>query len=197
MGYFYIRNRELHYAPGQPAGLLSLGDHPQALLPPLVTELHRSLDAWFALGLAPGPVLPERLRFDREGTLYWRFAGRRRPRPLALHQAAQTLAAWLVLLDKWMETFVVIARARGVWDVPTLAGALSFTTPAYLPAPLVNRPPDNWERVAQALALAVADGPLAGAPNNRHWQLQRSPNGQAAPGTDPAMHGPRAGVSHE
>jgi hypothetical protein len=83
---------------------------------------------------------------------------------------ALDLAAWLVLLDKWMETFVVISRARATWTPLELAGALRFTTPPYLPAPLTTEPPDNWTRVAHALSVAIVDGPLAGAPQDRHWQ---------------------------
>ena len=62
-----------------------------------------------------------------------------------------------------METFVVIARARAVWSVQELAGALTFTSKPFLPAALVYMPPDNWERVALALATAIGDGALADA----------------------------------
>jgi hypothetical protein len=83
---------------------------------------------------------------------------------------AQELAAWLVLLDKWMETFVVIARARSIWSVQELAGALTFTSRPFLPAAIVHMPPDNWERVAQALAQAVGEGPLRGSSHlEKHW----------------------------
>ena len=43
------------------------------------------------------------------------------PAPIAHVGLAQELAAWLVMLDKWMETFVVIARARAVWNADELA----------------------------------------------------------------------------
>jgi len=69
-----------------------------------------------------------------------------------------------------METFVVIARARSIWTVGELGAALTFMTPAFLPARLVAQAPDNWARVALALATAVADGPLAGQSADRHWQ---------------------------
>ena len=43
------------------------------------------------------------------------------------------LASWFVLLDKWMETFVVIARARTVWSPNELATAMIFVNPLWLP----------------------------------------------------------------
>lgn len=140
------------------------------LLPPLITELHRSLRAWQIAGLSPGPVIPERLWIDPAGGLAVRFADGRQPDPLYPVGAQAGLAAWLVLLDKWVETFVVIARARSVWNTAELAGALSFTTPALLPPGLIRMTPDNWARVAAALARSVADGPLAGNHTDRHWR---------------------------
>jgi hypothetical protein len=47
-----------------------------------------------------------------------------------------------------------------VWNVQELGGALAFLSPAFLPPALMTQPPDNWARVAQALAIAVADGEL-------------------------------------
>jgi hypothetical protein len=72
---------------------------------------------------------------------------------------APSLAAWFVMLDKWMETYVVLARARTIWSVDELCSALTFLTPAFLPDKLVAHPPNNWERVAQALAIVIADSP--------------------------------------
>jgi hypothetical protein len=56
--------------------------------------------------------------------------------------------------------------------VAELAAALPFTAPVYLPPPLLALPPQNWGRVALALATAVADGPLKGGAGrrDRHWQ---------------------------
>jgi hypothetical protein len=67
------------------------------------------------------------------------------------------------LLDKWMETFVIVARARQVWTPDELASAMTFVNPLWLPHALVAQPPNNWERVIRVLATAVADGPLQGA----------------------------------
>jgi hypothetical protein len=61
-----------------------------------------------------------------------------------------------------MENHVVLARARTVWTLAELAGALPFTSPSLLPRQLVQFPPDNWEQVARGLAAIVSDGSLAG-----------------------------------
>ncbi len=137
------------------------------LLPPVITNLHQNFQAWGALGYSPGPITPNRIWLNADGALA--FVRNCQPKPLLAIGPAPDLAAWLVLLDKWMETFVVVARARAVWNVPTLAGALSFMSPAFLPSALVMYPPNNWTRVAHALAVALADRPLAGAPTDRHW----------------------------
>lgn len=139
------------------------------LLPPLVTRLHISFRAWQQAGLSPGPVIPRRLWIAADGGLAVRFAGGQRPQPLYPVGAHAGLAAWLVLLDRWVETFVVIARARSLWTTAELAGALSFTTPSLLPPDLLRMNPNNWERVAQALAQAVADGPLPEGHTDSHW----------------------------
>ena len=153
-----------------PAGSRPLAEATALLLPPLITALHRSFRAWQVAALSPGPVTADRLWIDPAGGLAVRFADGRRPQTLYPVGAQAGLAAWLVLLDKWVETFVVIARARSLWTTGELAGALSFTTPALLPSALTRQPPDNWERVALALARAVADGALPGLHTDRHWQ---------------------------
>ncbi|RIK44293.1 MAG: hypothetical protein DCC55_02990 [Chloroflexi bacterium] len=141
------------------------------LLPPVVGTLHRHLWAWGQADLSPGPLTAERVLLGPEGELGIAFANHNKPRPLLQVGLAPDLAAWLVLLDKWVETFVVIARARAVWSPGELAAALTFATPAFLPRGLVRQPPDNWVRVAEALAQAVADGPLAGDSQDRHWRV--------------------------
>jgi len=159
----------LHQTGAPPAESRPLAQSTALLLPPLITELHRSFRVWQMAGLSPGPVIPERLWIDPAGGLAVRFASGEYPETLYPVGAQAGLAAWLVLLDKWVETFVVIARARSVWDTAELAGALSFTTPSLLPPALIRMAPDNWARVAVALARSVAEGPLPGTHTDKHW----------------------------
>lgn len=168
MSYFFIQHHKLVHTQQPPAGMQPLTQGTAWLLPPLISQLDRNFQAWGTLGLSPGPVTPARVWLSADGDLA--FAGYQRPKPLLAIGLAPDLAAWLVLLDKWMETFVVVARARALWNVQTLAGALSFMSPAFLPPALVATPPNNWARVAQALAIALADRPLSGSPTDRHWQ---------------------------
>jgi hypothetical protein len=63
-----------------------------------------------------------------------------------------------------METFVIVARARTVWTPAQLASAMIFVNPAWLPNALVAQPPNNWQRVVHALAMAIGEAPLQGAP---------------------------------
>jgi hypothetical protein len=169
MVYYFVRDGNLASALHPPASYERLVHNPH-LLPPVISELHRSFRAWGVLGYAPGPVIAERIWLSQAGGL----AIAAQASPGRLHQVglAPDLAAWLVLLDKWMETFVVIARARSVWKPHELAAALPFLTPAFLPPPLVAQPPNNWVRVAQALAETVLDGPLRGVSQDRHWRVQ-------------------------
>jgi hypothetical protein len=156
-----------HFEP--PVGLRPLRANTGQLLPPVVGALHRTFWGWGQAGISPGAIVAERVWFSVDGKLAFATRPDQPPLPLMQVGLAPDLAAWLVLLDKWVETFVVIARARAVWPVGDLASALSFLTPAFLPAALVRQPPDNWARVAEALAVAVADGPLVGHSQDRHW----------------------------
>ena len=168
-----------------PRGFVRLLEHPGLLLPPIVSALHESFFAWGLAGYSPGPVTPERIWCTPQGHVAVAFDDRLTPQPLLQVGQAPDLAAWLVLLDKWMETYVIIARARTIWPPRELAGALTFLTPAFLPASLLAVAPDNWERVATALAIAVLDGPLksdrperstsdgrhtTSVPNERKWR---------------------------
>jgi hypothetical protein len=178
--------------------ILLVGD---ALLPPLITEMHRNFRAWGDRGLSPGPLDPARVYVGADGALAFAFPDKGTPEQLypqhlaANIGAARDLAGWLLLLDKWMETFVVLARARHIWTPNELAGALPYLAPIYQPAALIDMPPLNWERVARALATAVVDGPLQGggddaAPENKHWQkvatardtMARKPKAQSEDG---------------
>ena len=170
MSYFWVQGQTLYNSAQPPAGMDLLARRTNWLLPPLITTLHQHFQAWGQLGYSPGPVTPDRVWLGVDGRLAFFFARNATPKPLMQIGLAPDLAAWFVLLDKWMETFVVLARARAVWNGQELGGALTFITPAFLPSVLIARPPNNWARVAQALSIAIADGPLAGAPTDRHWQ---------------------------
>ncbi len=172
--FYTIRNHQLFLSPQPPAGMRPITALRSQLLPPRISQLHERLHEWGELGLSPGPITPDRiwctLSDGDEAQLAFSFDAGASPRPLTHVGLAQELAAWLVLLDKWMETFVVIARAREVWTVQELAGALTFTSRAFLPVALIHMPPDNWQRVAMALAIAVADDELPkAAHSDKHW----------------------------
>ncbi|MEZ4862639.1 MAG: hypothetical protein R3C14_15095 [Caldilineaceae bacterium] len=170
MSYYFIKHDRLNQCEDAPNGAKPLKHNLRLLLPPLVSVLHTNFRAWNTLGYSPGPLLPKRVYYNAQGDLAFYFWDNEQPQPLRQVGCSPDLAAWLVLLDKWMETYVVIARARTVWQQQELASALTFLTPAYLPAQLVAHPPANWERVAYALATTLADGPITGVPTNRHWQ---------------------------
>jgi hypothetical protein len=168
--YYRIEDGKLQWTEQPPPATSPFDQLAPHLLPPAISALHTALYAWQQLQLLPGPVRPERVWVGIEGALAFTFLPGQRPVPLLSVGVAPVLAAWLVMLDQRIETFVVIARARAVWTPRELAGALTFTTPAYLPPELVARAPDSWIRVARALAIAVADGPLQGGEShNRHW----------------------------
>ena len=170
MTYYMVEQGLMRRLAQPPIAMRPLASNGQSLLPPTISALHGRFREWGELGFSPGPLRADHTWIDADGGLLFAFSGGRAPRPLLQVGAAPDLAAWLVLLDKWMETFVVIARARAVWSVGELAGALTFLSPAFLPPALVQQPPDNWARVAQALAEAVADGPFVGASQDRHWR---------------------------
>ena len=153
-----------------PAGMTRLSNSSKILSPPLTGALHTSFRTWSQLERSPGVLNPDRVWIDDQGRIAFQFVRGAEPQPLNHVAAAPDLAAWLVLLDKWMETYVVVARARTIWNISELGAALPFVAPAYLPPSLIAFPPDNWQRVAYALATALADGPLAGTPHDRHWK---------------------------
>ena len=115
--------------------------------------------------MSPGPVIPNRLWIDQSGLVAMRFAADS-PVPLSAVGACEALAQWLVLLDKWMDTHIVLANARVVWSLAELAGALPYTSPGMLPRPLAQLPYDNRERVARGLAAIVIEGCLPGNRND-------------------------------
>lgn len=174
MGYYFIEQPRLVYSEKPPAGTKPLKHNLALLLPPLVSDLHLSFRAWGQLGYSPGELSPNRVYLNAQGLVAFWFDDGCKPQPLPQVGIGPDLAAWLVLLDKWMETYVVIARARMTWNLRELASALSFLSPAFLPILLTAHPPANWERVAVALAQTLVDGALQGAPTNQHWQQKKT-----------------------
>jgi hypothetical protein len=160
MPYYFVREHELHATEQPPAGAQRFAQLGQTLQPALITQLHSSLHAWGVLGKRPGLLTQERVWATPDGTLVVHFEAGQSPYPLLHVGMAPDLATWFVLLDKWMETFVVVARARTVWTPNELASAMTFVNPLWMPRPLVAQPPNNWVRVVRALAAAVADSPL-------------------------------------
>jgi hypothetical protein len=170
--YFEAKNGQLVTVAALPAGAAPIATVQQQWLPPQITALHRCFRAWDDAGMSPGPVTPARTSYGLDGRLFFKFESGHSPQPLTHVGLARELAAWLVMLDLWMETFVVMARARSVWSTGELAAALSFTTPAFLPPALATAGADHWQHVAQALARVAAEGPLPGgeAPDEQYWQ---------------------------
>lgn len=167
--YFFVEDGRLRQGPTPPAHAQPILAADKMVLPPIITDLHRQFRAWGDIGLSTGAILPARTWISPVGKLAFDFEEGAKPTQLVSNVGqAPELAAWLVLLDKFMETFVVVARARGVWSPDELGGALTFTSPGYLPLVLIAHPPDNWQRVAHGLAQAVADRPLADDSSERH-----------------------------
>lgn len=167
--YYYTQNEEITSTLALPATALPFAEGIARVLPPQISDMHMSLARWGQQGMSPGTVTPQRMWLDGAQQVYFGFANGQEPQPLKQTALAAEIAAWLVLLDRWMETYVVIARARSIWAPDELAGALTFLTPAFLPSAVVQLNP-NWDQVATAVAIAVADGPLSGQPNDRHWK---------------------------
>lgn len=174
MLYYYIEQENLLSSQEPPSGAKPLKHSLGILQPSLVSELHRNFSAWGRLGFSPGLLSPNGVYFNEQGLVAFCYQGADKPHSLLQIGVGPDLAAWLVLLDKWMETYVVIARARMVWNLHELASALSFVSPAFLPTTLVAHPPDNWERVAVALSHTLADGSLAESLTNRHWRREKA-----------------------
>ena len=158
--FFEADNGQLVATVSPPAGAALLATVQQQLTPAQIGDLHRRFRAWGEAGMSPGPVTPARTWCNSTGRLFFTFDEGHTPQPLTHVGLARELAAWLVMLDLWMETFVVVARARSVWSNDELAAALSFATPIFLPPALAAAGADHWERVAVALARVVAEGPL-------------------------------------
>lgn len=160
MPYYFVRDNQLTSTPQLPAGAQRIAQLGDSLQPPVITELHRSLHKWGELGKRPGLLTADRVWATPEGTLVVYFEEGQQPYPMLHVGMAPDMATWFVLLDKWMETFVVVARARTVWTPDELAEAMIFVNPLWMPKQLTTLLPNNWERVVHALAKAIADKPL-------------------------------------
>ncbi len=160
--YWYDHNGEQIVSLGHPPQSRPIAAAVEWMRPELISDLHRGFARWAEARLSTGPVLPHRLWIDQAGLVAVRFASGA-PQRLPEVGAGEELAQWFVLLAKWMETYVVLARARTVWSTPHLAAALPFLSPCMLPRPLAQLPPDNWEEVACGLAATVLDSPVLGA----------------------------------
>lgn len=162
--YYVVEQGKLNSTLQPPIGLMPIAHGHAMLQPPLMVRLHRSFRAWGEAGYSPGPITPQRVFAGAEGQLAFSFAEGQHPARLMQNVgAAQDLAAWLVLLDKWAGTQNVIEQAQAVWSPQQLASALPFVTPAFLPGTLVAYPPANWVRVARAIAYTLAPEAPAGS----------------------------------
>ncbi|MBX3000550.1 MAG: hypothetical protein KF893_18665 [Caldilineaceae bacterium] len=126
--------------------------------PATLPQWHRGFQAWGKANRSPGLVTPERIWLAPEGIVAFHFTKGEQPAIQSAVGGHAGLAAWLVLLDKSIETQTVLDSAGAVWPSADLAGALAFTAPALLPASLLTMPPQNWERLARALAHRIANG---------------------------------------
>ena len=159
--YWYDKDGDQIVSPSHPPHSRPISAAVEWLHPDLISDLHHSFAHWTAAELSTGPVVPHRLWIDQTGLIAVRFSADA-PAPQPAVGAGEALAQWLVLMAKWMETYVVLARARSVWSLAELAAALPFTSPCLLPRTLAQLPPSNWEEVAHGLAAIVIDGSSIG-----------------------------------
>lgn len=157
MWYWYDDDNSLKTSPRHPPLSRPIATAAEWLNPPLISLLHSHFARWTSAQVSPGPVIPQRLWIDQGGAIAFHFGG---DAPTAMPEvgAGEDLAHWFVLLAKWMEIHVILARARRVWSLNELVSALPFTTPPLLPRQLVQFPPKNWEEVARGLAAIISEG---------------------------------------
>ncbi|MCB0116349.1 MAG: hypothetical protein KDD84_19760, partial [Caldilineaceae bacterium] len=121
--------------------------------------LHRSFATWGQHQRSPGIVTPQRIWLGQDDNVIFRFENGDRPTMQSAVGAHAGLAAWLVLLDKFVETQTLLTEAAQIWPVNDMAGALAFVSSAFLPRPLLSLAPNNWERVARSLSIHIANSP--------------------------------------
>ena len=155
--YWYNDDNSPNASPTHPPLSRPIATAVEWLNPPLISTMHSHFARWTTAKVSPGLVIPHRLWVDQDGRIAFRFAD---DAPAAIPEvgAGEALAQWVVLLSKWMEIHVVLARARTVWSHAELLEALPFTTPSLLPSQLALFPPNNWEQVARGLAAIIVEG---------------------------------------
>ena len=129
--YWYDKDGDQIVSPSHPPHSRPIPAAVEWLYPDLISDLHHSFAHWTTAELSTGPVVPHRLWIDRTGLIAVRFSADA-PAPQPTVGAGEALAQWLVLMAKWMETYVVLARARSVWSLAELAAAFAvyFALPA-------------------------------------------------------------------
>lgn len=158
--YYFTTNQGLTATAAPPNESKPFRSAVEWIEPANLPQWHRSFQAWGDAHLSPGLVIPQRIWLAPDGVIAFHFGKDERPITQSAVGSHAGLAAWLVLLDKYIDTKQVIESACTVWSTVDLAGALAFTAPALLPAPLLTLSPQNWERLARALAQAVASRSL-------------------------------------
>ncbi len=157
--YWYDDDNSLKNSPHFPPLSRPIATAVEWLNPPLISNLHSHFARWTVAQVSPGPVIPQRLWFDQSGGIAFQF-GDDAPSAIPEVGAGEVLAQWFVLLSKWMEIHVVLARARTVWSRGEMMAAIPFTTPPLLPRQLAQFPPSNWEDVARGLAAIISEGAM-------------------------------------
>lgn len=158
--YYFTTSQGLTATDAPPKGSRPFRAAAEWITPASLPQWHRSFQAWGQANRSPGLISPERIWLAPEEILAFHFSGKERPAIQSAVGSHAGLAAWLVLLDKYTETRTVLESAAAVWPAADLAGALAFTAPALLPASLLTMPPQNWERLARALAHYIASGSI-------------------------------------
>jgi hypothetical protein len=158
--YYFMTGQGLTATSAPPKGSRPFRAAIEWIEPSSLPQWHRSFQAWGKASRSPGLVSPERIWLAADKIVAFHFRGKERPTIQPAVGSHAGLAAWLVLLDKYVETGVVLESAATVWSTADLAGALAFTAPALLPASLLTMPPQNWERLARALAHQIANGSI-------------------------------------
>jgi hypothetical protein len=156
--YYFTTNQRMTATDAPPKESRPFRAAVEWIEPATLAQWHRSFQAWGKANRSPGLVTPERIWLASEGIVAFHFAQGEQPAIQSAVGGHAGLAAWLVLLDKSIETQIVLESAGTVWPMTDLAGALAFTAPALLPASLLTMPPQNWERLARALAHQIARG---------------------------------------